>query len=938
MALYLAGSGEGEMALQSLVDPYKVPLRYQKQISDLMEPGFDPESMVPVVEEKGLFPTIRRLFSNPVFLGGIILAGLYPVGRKGIMRYLENAKNYSHMPWFHQLRSANQIFRDKAGQLTKAGRMLMDTSFEIEREIGKHGTMLQEAVTKYEKATGRALDKATAVKINLWLEKPWESMNPEWKRVRDLSGRSNVGVMKFNLTREEKLVADAFDALRRGEYERTLKPLHGGQMKQFRGELRNRGIVTGNLPSPERMDTYVPHYLHTRPGPIRDEVTKLLREGRIDEAVALSNPRAPATQLTYEQYKRGQLSPKVAKSVRAREMWMLPTPEHLKLVERYLKPGSVAAVEEALLKGRRFASKRPLMVAEYSLDGRQTWMAYADSMARFRVLHVKEAGKALSRYEALRQEGDVVMGQNKILGKYLTDVHLPLLQGRLSEAQLWRMQAWEQKKMQWVEMLQTNKFFQKGPAKELANKLTNSLMTGALSSQVSRDAAITGYLYTSTLGANFGSALTNLMQTFLTTVPSLGFVNTAEGTLNAMKKMGKYFSQRGEGVAHRVAFEKAFPEFIESGLHTAGETSLARILDHSWRDVSGRLSGSRVWTKTQAALLRPFTLAETTNRVVAFESAMAASKAGGLSKAQSAEVARQVVAETQFLTGPLMQPQYFLTSKTLGRPIFRQFLQFPLGLAGYLGSAVGRGDLGTLGRFAATSAAGVQLAREAGMDWRHAFGMGALPIQKEGLLGVLPTPPIASLGEALLSPFTGDEYAGRKALPLLVPGGVATARATTAFAPGVAEKLGKTYVDYNRPNEEGLLPMYKPNGQLIGHFSKTQIMLQGLGVRPASLGEEQSAIKYLMKQRDIIRDMRRRATESYMKNQMGEFSKLSEEWKRMFGTPFMLKRSDIKAWRDRKDMTRMEVLYRQMPAELKPQFRQAVYGSMVENQPTYLGG
>jgi hypothetical protein len=166
---------------------------------------------------------------------------------------------------------------------------------------------------------------------------------------------------------------------------------------------------------------------------------------------------------------------------------------------------------------------------------------------------------------------------------------------------------------------------------------------------------IASYFYTTTLGLNPWSAMQNMLQPFLTTMPAIGIGNTLAGYKVLKDRLPQYFrtaalerealKTSGMGglarfnIAMERSFHKTFPELAEQGikidprLFDLDEATLNRMVPNRSTgvlDALGRRLGPEVERafanrdEFYRAMMQPFTQAEMSNQIVTFYGSKAA--------------------------------------------------------------------------------------------------------------------------------------------------------------------------------------------------------------------------------------------------------------------------------------------------------------------------
>ena len=518
--------------------------------------------------------------------------------------------------------------------------------------------------------------------------------------------------------------------------------------------------------------------------------------------------------------------------------------------------------------------------------------------------------------------------------------YMPMLNGQLTLGQASAMARWSNLKLKAVDILGT-KWAQKFVPAKVRKQLTGMLLQdrgplGYLNAQ----GKIASYFYYSTLGFNPGSAFQNLLQTVITTGPMVGMKHLGAGIAGTTKKLSGpngYFSLRAGGLPEGEAFAKAFPQFAKAGLapDPMSQAILRNSLGEMW-STAGKLrplgvggKGAQTIESVKKAAMALFSKTEQWNRLITFEAGLAKGRAGGLSGTKLLDYATDVVRATQFPAGPAEMPR--ILSK-LPAP-WRQFMYFPIRYAGFLGESTLYGgankrNFGTLLRSAGSSAAAYQfLKNAAGADVSKSLMFGALPIPDDWTASPfhpMPVvPPVLSLmGGAAQSAVTGDPSHFGRVAPLLVPGGISGRRIYRTLAP--------RYAGYKERTADGRIPTYGKNGAVVGYATPMELFMKASGIQPSSMVTEREMTSYLLKQRDGIRDFRRRYVDAFMGGNPEEAQRINTQFQKTFPElgHLYLKKTDIAAARDRKRITRLQRLMKTMPRDYRRPYADLVNTAM----------
>lgn len=955
LAMFNAMNGDMDMALKAMVDPFSVPPAYQGEL------GAQVDQLLPDADHS-ILGAVRRIATNPMTMFALTMGQVLPVGTKEQIRtYLSTSQDYSRRMGFllRSVSGPNELFRDRKGRMTVAGDALFKMNVMIDQERERYARLLNEARVDYERLNGGPMTKAGTVRLSLILEKAWEKDNPVWRSIRMLTNK-DVGPVEITPTDAEARMVNAINVVRNDYYQTVLKTLSGPQFTELRKELSRHGLFARS-PGEASVETYFPHYLHVDKDKLAFDISSLVKEGRIDDAIALSNPLAPRQAMNWYQYRDQVLAGPQPSSLRARGLgtkivdgdprlfnMLLPSPSHLKEVEGLLKPGSIEAVQEILSHPDRYrVNGTDVNYSTHSMDSLNVWGRYIDAMSRFKAWTLSGQGKRL------QDELPTMRHQNPELANLMETVYMPMIQGLLTPAQFTRAAAWETAKVNWIRTLQTSPFFAEGAGKKVADWLTKSLIgNGPLASRIGMEGAVSSWLYMGALGANVGSSFNNLMQTVATTIPKLGYKSTMAGVWQTLQQLHEYGQARLNGEEQDRAFQRVFSNFMKAGLDkdpTTGGQAFKRALDQAWTKsafVAGADGVGKVTDRVKAIMMAPFTSVERWNWLVAFNGAQHSAKTAGLSPEEGVKYGRQVVEETQFMSGPMMAPS--ATAQWSGP--MRMFTQFPLRLASFFGNALSRGvgqalageipsQLGVLARAAGASGVAKEFARSFGLDVSGGMAWEGLPFPtSDRPFSPFPVvPPLLAIGGAAAMDVAGGKFdKTRYVWPMLVPGGLAASKALSMLSSKMAQYTGRQYIDYNRPDEQGRYPMMTASGQLIQYLTPTQLLLQGMGMKPYDVTQEQEYMKYLMEQRDQIKAIRETMIQGISNNDNGMIGAATQEWRRMYpNAPLPVQRSDIQMIQDRRMLMRTERVLSTLPGSVRASMAAAVPAAVASNIPNY---
>jgi hypothetical protein len=327
--------------------------------------------------------------------------------------------------------------------------------------------------------------------------------------------------------------------------------------------------------------------------------------------------------------------------------------------------------------------------------------------------------------------------------------------------------------------------------------------------------------------------------------------------------------------------------------------------------------------------------------------------------------ARRMVQETQFGADPFNTPLAFMTDQSgrqysfLADPLMRMFYTFsfrtPVSLY-QIGRRTGAVDPETQrtvrrirgldrnipGRFTpfvdllrlmGISAALYEVGKPFGVDTARGGIAAAMTeiVGGERIFDAPPgmfnvrMPPIISIPmDAAKGIFEGDyQMLSNALLRASVPGSIAISRAMGVMPKieGIpfVDDLQKYYADYDNPNSEGLIPVYKFDGTLVDFRSRTQLIMQGLGVNVGAHKHASNFDYYVNSQRDLIAQMKGQIRNALiMENDLDKAAKLEAQFERKFGFPVAFSKEQMRAGFDAINAPRTARVLERTPKEFRP--------------------
>jgi len=918
---------------------------------------------------EGWTGTFLRAAENPLVLIGAVLALRFPLpSAKNLFRLSEKLtgpQGLLRRTGFLRTRivgNIDDIYADlKAGDST-----LPEVYKALLRDVSgfhrKHSENVQTAISQWEAKTGRLFKPRDEVLIAARLN------GMEGRVVRPLADPASIELaskmrVSFDAMHKEVFSAADKSAFLRALAERKLSVDEFRRVVSSQGatssvarsvlakrtalrnqimqQIRNGGGVSETYPRVGYKKDYWPWMVSRSWQDVDREVARLASsQGESSYGRAMISAA-------------GTKAPSAAAERRGR---MLPDPDDLSLIKDQL-------VDPTLPDRIRARMATTGTVLPYSLRVQKAVPSYIHSMSRAFGWTVRGHGdKILDAAARLESSG---LPHNAVRASMLRDSFIPVALGRQTYRQFLAGAYWDDLKYAAINTVRSpaaKKWMPTEARDWIEKKLIEDRGLFTLRNVQGRLASL---FFTGALGANVPAATMNLMQTVLTTAPVIGAKATGQGLSAVIKKTPRYFSARNRGIEHNRAMALAFPEFSREGLTAAPLTEEAllvedivgRTLNDAWLGTSkAKLTPGRVYDRARAALMSLFQSSEAVVRLTAFEGAMAKGIGEGLSRAEAATIARRVTETTQFLTGPAATPAALLNSG----PLLRQFGTFAARYAGFLagparelGSAADAfrvgpfagQNWGTLGRAALASGLAYEAGQEfLGADLSQGLMFGALPQPVEGspfYPSPFVPPVLGVLGGAAQSVLQGESQPLLRQLPLLVPGGVAAARAAEAVAPSVAKALGRRYADYDNIRDDGTIPVYSGAGALQGNLTPAQLWLDALGVVPGgipTLQQERELTQFLKANTDRIVGYKRNFLDALYRNDFRKAEFIDAEYQNAMGMgPIAVKPQDWKATHVRHMIPRLERMLDSMPADVRDEYSGIVAQALMQESESLLG-
>jgi hypothetical protein len=92
-----------------------------------------------------------------------------------------------------------------------------------------------------------------------------------------------------------------------------------------------------------------------------------------------------------------------------------------------------------------------------------------------------------------------------------------------------------------------------------------------------------------------------------------------------------------------------------------------------------------------------------------------------------------------------------------------------------------------------------------------------------------------------------------------------------------------------------MVPMYQSDGRLMGEYPTSDVVLRALGTDMGRFSNSSEVNQFLLKNRDAMRDGRRRYIASVLGNNMSTAASIKGEFERRFGMPLTVTQQQMKA-------------------------------------------
>lgn len=448
---------------------------------------------------------------------------------------------------------------------------------------------------------------------------------------------------------------------------------------------------------------------------------------------------------------------------------------------------------------------------------------------------------------------------------------------------------------------------------------------------------IASYFYATTLGLNPWSAIQNMLQPIVTTMPAIGIGPTLAGYKVLGERLPRYFARLSEefrtiragrstgfmgdvNLAANRAFGESFPELAKQGIRI--DPRLFDVDEAALGFTGGRV-GFKKADNFYAFAMQPFTHAEMSNQIVSFyggrEAVKGAIRTGGYAApkglvGQGLEdlldfEAGMIVNSTQFRPGPGSRT---VLQSLLPAPL-RQFTSFPTRMLNFIGESTVRGAMtqeqlnsasaldvlagGSSGTLAAQKLFSLGTGRNLGTLARmYLFGRiategaaQALNVDLTGSLGItsafsnvardgqpfapLPMPPAAQVLYGVVSAASTRDI--KRMQPLELPGGVNIPIPKTLIPGGIMATRIARAMNQWRPDLGGFAD---EDERLMYRGNTSDLVLSMIGI-PSDKGRRvRDTIERVQAMRDRMRSYRRAYATAASNYDMPTMGELERDW------------------------------------------------------------
>jgi len=163
-----------------------------------------------------------------------------------------------------------------------------------------------------------------------------------------------------------------------------------------------------------------------------------------------------------------------------------------------------------------------------------------------------------------------------------------------------------------------------------------------------------------------------------------------------------------------------------------------------------------------------------------------------------------------------------------------------------------------------------------------------------------------------------------------LPGGIAIQRALQVapnanenFLTSIAAPAQKFYADYEKPNPDGLVPIFKSDGTLVDYQSPTALVSRALGLNLSMPQISRDLDGYMVRLRDNINKNRREwLDEAIRKSDLPAAERLNAKFQKQYGFRIPITKQQVTAYIKSMETPRSLRMMDRMPQEVRSYFQQ----------------
>ena len=339
MAMYHTVQGDVDLALQSLYDPYSVSPAHQAEFGEtyLRQVNAATED----AEKRGFLKAVQRLAGDPLIWLGLVLTIPFPgVGRRAVQRYMGRAVDYRRrIGVFDKLGGAMGVLRDEMGRRTEALDLLLGGAHEMAHHTHRMNEILHQGVKRFRKISGARPTTRDVYETLMHAERWHDPKQRMWREIPAWTGRArDIGPITFRLNPAQEELLRGWDEVRRYYFDHMIKPLSSSQKKTLRQQLQHQGAFV-ELPTEASVPFYAHRTLYADEKITRERVKSLMAEDRVEEAFIIGSHAGGGNRaVSREEYEAILLGDSIPAGARQRHYVLLPSVDHMRVVEDRLKP------------------------------------------------------------------------------------------------------------------------------------------------------------------------------------------------------------------------------------------------------------------------------------------------------------------------------------------------------------------------------------------------------------------------------------------------------------------------------------------------------------------------------------------------------------------------------------------------------------------------